>query len=255
MRRSPACIGFVALALAASAHGEPAGGSSKSRAVSMACGQDLTASLVVPTGWSENPTLGERASRAVAAVGGAGQDAPVRGQARAFSAPNNDAVLVLTWATTPGAAPELAPLAAKNFVADYKRSVRRGMTGQRVMVMSASESVRGARAEARVEWRVQKTKVRGLTRAQAVALASTGFHGFSIQCVYLEKAEKQRRAACEAAVDSLKLASPGVMLAIEGASAPRPAPARAPALPDGVSDPTAQDPGAVVDGNSSPAQD
>src|SRR5205085_989410 len=80
-----------------------------------------------------------------------------------------------------------------------------------------SEKVHNTRAEANVKWTIKKQKLRGLTRAQAVALASTGFHGLSVQCIYLDKAEKQRRLSCETALGSLVLKSPGVMLALNGA--------------------------------------
>lgn len=187
----------------------------KARTVTLACGDDLAATLKVPAGWTDDPVLAARASSAVEAVGAAG-DAVVRGLAQAFAAPGGDAVLVLTWATTPGTAPETATAQARAFVSDYKARVKRGMVGLKVVVASSSEQVRGNRADARVEWSIKKHKLRGLTRAHAVALASTGFHGLSVQCVYNEKSAQQRRPACEAALASLTLSTPSVMLALEG---------------------------------------
>jgi hypothetical protein len=241
-------------ARAESVVGERAG---RARPVTMACGDDLAATLSVPAGWTENVELSERASRAVEAL--AGSDAGIRGQAKAFSSPLADAVLVITWATAPGSPPERAPAQARAFVTNYKQRVKRGMIGSRVVVVTASEKVHGTHAEARVEWTVKKQKLRGMTRAQAVALASTGFHGMSVQCIYLDKAEKQRRLSCETALASLVLKSPGVMMALDGVM---------PELPDAVplpvSDPAVDatpvpvidfDPGAGDTGKSGPAGD
>ncbi|MCC6997550.1 MAG: hypothetical protein IT370_23235 [Deltaproteobacteria bacterium] len=201
----------------------------KARTVTLACGDDLAATMKVPAGWTDDPVLAARASSAVEAVGAAG-DAVVHGLAQAFAAPGGDAVLVLTWATTPGTAPETATAQARAFVSDYKLRVKRGMVGLKVVLASSNEQVRGNRADARVEWSIKKHKLRGLTRAHAVALASTGFHGLSLQCVYNEKSAQQRRPACEAALASLTLSTPSVMLALEGKGSGAVATARTPVL-------------------------
>ncbi len=236
----------------------------KPRTVTLACGDDLAATLKVPAGWTDDPVLAARASSAVEAVGAAG-DAVVHGLAQAFAAPGGDAMLVLTWATTPGTAPETATAQARAFVSDYKARVKRGMVGLKVVVASSTEQVRGNRADARVEWSIKKHKLRGLTRAHAVALASTGFHGLSVQCVYNEKAAQQRRPACEAALASLTLSTPSVMLALEGKGsgaatvmARTPAPTATPgeAAPAVVVEdaPGAEvEPGATGDGPAGPA--
>ncbi len=221
----------------------------KPRTVTLACGDDLAATLKVPAGWTDDPVLAARASSAVEAVGAAG-DAVVHGLAQAFAAPGGDAMLVLTWATTPGTAPETATAQARAFVSDYKARVKRGMVGLKVVVASSSEQVRGNRADARVEWSIKKHKLRGLTRAHAVALASTGFHGLSVQCVYGEKSAQQRRPACEAALASLTLSTPSVMLALEGkgsGAAMATAAARTPVLVPTTATPSEVAPAVVVE--------
>lgn len=200
-----------------------------SRRLELAVAADLTARIELPYGFVANDLLSTQATEAVRRVGD-GSRVPIRGEARAWATTTRDAILVLTWVERDAAAPATPDSTrhARDFVTDFKKKLRRGMIGAKVEVTAATEKVGKHVAEARVEWSVAKQKLRGITRAQAVALIDTGFHGVQVQCVFLAGADSKRRGHCENAVASLLLTPATPFLALD-AAAPLPVPAPEPA--------------------------